>query len=174
MLKQIFSLFVLIALSAAVVFCMPIAQQTLRLLVEGHDWVSGMLTMVFNGDYAGNMARELVALLVIPLVAGLIPAIIYFLMRKNWLPYFMEIVWIVWLLQAGGLIMVYSEPSMTTKPVVTIKKPIVIKPAPKPVATPAQPAPEPAVTSEAISPTPAPAPEPAPAQETPPAPEPAK
>src|SRR3990167_1333731 len=113
MLKQLISFFVIIALSAAVVFFMPEAQKVIQLLVSAHNWVSDILTSVFNSDQPGSLARELVALLTIPFVAGLIPAIIFFLLRKYWLPCFMEIVWVIWLLQAGALLMVYENSATT-------------------------------------------------------------
>lgn len=111
MLKQIISFLIIIALSAAVAFLMPEAQKLIQLLVSSHDWVSGVLTNVFNGGHAGNIAREGVALLIIPLLAGLIPAMIFFLVRKHWLPCFMEIVWVIWLLQAGALLINYVYPA---------------------------------------------------------------
>src|SRR3990167_4525725 len=119
MLKQILSLFVIIAISALVVFFMPQAQQVLHLLVDAHDWIADVLTAVFNGGHACNIARELVALLCIPLLAGLIPAILFFVIRKRWLPCFMEIVWVIWLLQAGALIMIYAGPATAAPTIAT-------------------------------------------------------
>jgi len=147
MLKQIISFLIIIALSAAVAFLMPEAQKLIQLLVSAHDWVSGILTNVFNGGRAGNIAREGVALLIIPLLAGLIPAIIFFLVRKHWLPCFMEIVWIVWLLQAGALLINYVYPSDAAQPDTTISQPAddstpapAAPPAPAASDTPAAPA----------------------------------
>lgn len=105
MLKQ--SL-ILITLSAAIVLSMSYAQQGLQLLISGHDWISQLLTEVFSAGHAGSLARSLIALLSIPLLAGLIPTFIYWVVRRHWFPYFMEIVWVVWLLQAGALIMMYK------------------------------------------------------------------
>jgi hypothetical protein len=105
MLKQ--SL-ILVALSAAIILSMSYAQHGLQLLVSGHDWISQLLTEVFSAGHAGSLARSLIALLSIPLFAGLIPTFIYWIVRRHWFPYFMEIVWVVWLLQAGALIMMYK------------------------------------------------------------------
>ncbi len=145
MLKQIISFLVIIALSAAVAFFMPQAQKIIQLLVSAHDSVSGILTSVFNGGPAGNIAREGVALLIIPLLAGLIPAMIFFLVRKHWLPWFMEIVWIVWLLQAGALLVNYVYPADGGQTDTTINQPAddsapAPAPAPAPAAAPAAPA----------------------------------
>ncbi len=104
MYKQILSLLLVVALSAAVVVFMPQAKHALEWLVSAHSYVSELLTAVFNGGNAGNIARGLAALLAIPFLAGFIPSLLYFLFRKSWCPYFMEIVWIVWLLQTGALV----------------------------------------------------------------------
>ncbi len=106
MYKQILSLFAIIGLSALIVFFMPQAKHVLEFLVAAHSHVTTMLGDVFSGGHAGNIARSLVALLAIPLIAGLLPSLIYFLIRKHWFPYFMEIVWVIWLIQAGALIIV--------------------------------------------------------------------
>lgn len=153
MLKKIISLLVLLALTALVVLFTPQAQQALRYLVDAHDWVAEILTEVFNGGTTGNNIRGMVALLMIPMLAGLIPALIYFLVRKRWLPCFLEIVWFVWLLQAGALIMIYS--GGTPASVATPSKPAVEEPAPAPAAA-TPPAPQP--SEPATEPGPAPIP----------------
>lgn len=105
MIKHVLAL---ITVSILIVLFMPYAQQGVQGLVYAHDWVSDILTEVFSGGQAGNIVRSLIGLLALPLFAGLIPAGIYWLIRKSWLPCFMEIVWVVWLVQAGALIIIYS------------------------------------------------------------------
>ncbi|HTM63175.1 MAG TPA: hypothetical protein VL360_01585 [Gammaproteobacteria bacterium] len=138
MLKQIISFFLIIAVSAAVVFFMPEAQKVIQALVSAHDWVSGILTNVFNDSHTGNIARELTALIVIPLLAGLIPAIIFFLLRKYWLPSFMEIIWVVWLLQTGAMLMVYVYPAQAENTKPAAEPTPAFQTAPKQSETPAQ------------------------------------
>ncbi|VVC74750.1 hypothetical protein AQUSIP_00220 [Aquicella siphonis] len=105
MIKQLIAL---VALSTAIVLSMSYAQQGVQWLVAAHDWVSQLLTEVFSGGHAGNLARGLLALLSIPVLVGLVPAVVYWLVKRHWFPYFMEIVWIVWLIQAGALIVMYK------------------------------------------------------------------
>jgi hypothetical protein len=105
MLKQ---LIVLILLSIGIVFAMSYAQIGVQWLLNAHDWISEVLTDVFSGGQAGNVARSFIALLSVPILAGLIPSLIYWAARRQWFPYFMEIVWVVWLVQAGALIVAYK------------------------------------------------------------------
>lgn len=105
MIKQTIAL---IVFSIAIVLFMSYAHQAITLLLTGHEWVSNMLLNIFSEGQAGNIARGLIALLSIPILVGLIPALIYWIIRRHWFPYFMEIVWIVWLIQAGALIITYK------------------------------------------------------------------
>lgn len=100
MLKQIV---VLVGLSIAVTFSMSYAQYAIQFLLIAHDWVSQLLTEVFSGGQAGNLVRGLIALLTIPILIACVPTAAYWAMRRSWFPYFIEIVWIVWLIQAGAL-----------------------------------------------------------------------
>lgn len=101
MIKHIIAI---LLVSALVVVFMPQAGIVVQALLTAHEWISNLLTDVFSGGQAGNIARGLIALLSVPLLAGLIPALIYWIVRKHWLPCFMEIVWVVWLVQAGALV----------------------------------------------------------------------
>lgn len=101
MIKQAIAL---IVLSAAIVLSMSYAQQGVQWLINAHEWVSQLLTDVFSPGQAGSLARGLIALLSIPVLAGLTPAIFYWIIKRSWFPYFMETVWVIWLVQAGALI----------------------------------------------------------------------
>lgn len=107
MFKQII---LILILSIGMVLGMSYAQQGVQLLIDGHDWISQVLTDIFSGGQGGNIARELIALLSIPVLVGLVPAVIFWLLKRRWMPFFMEIVWILWLLQAGALAVMYKVP----------------------------------------------------------------
>jgi hypothetical protein len=105
MLKQII---IIIVLSLLVVVSMPYAQKGLEYLVSAHNWVDQILIQVFSGGQVGNILRALIALLAIPLLVSLIPAIIYWLVKRKWFPYFMETLWIVWVLQTTAVVVLYK------------------------------------------------------------------
>jgi fatty acid desaturase len=87
---------------------MSYAQYGLQHLVLAHDWINDQLTQVFTGGQAGNIIRQLIALLAIPVIVGLIPTTIFWMVKRTWMPCFMQIVWVVWLLQAGALVILYK------------------------------------------------------------------
>jgi hypothetical protein len=105
MLKHIIAI---ILLSVLVVIAMPYAQSGLNALLAAHDWIADTLKQVFSGGEAGNITRQLIALLSVPLLVGLIPAILYWFARRKWFPYFMELVWVTWLIQTSALIVLYK------------------------------------------------------------------
>lgn len=98
----------IIALSIAIILTMSQAQTALHALIAGHDWVSETLKAVFSGGTAGNLSRELLASLAIPFLVGLIPAGIYWLVKRSWFPFFMTFVWITWLIQTAALVIQYK------------------------------------------------------------------
>ncbi len=99
---------VIVSLSIVVILGMAYAQTGLEYVISAHDWLSNLLKDVFSTGHIGNLIRELLALLVIPLAIGLLPVIAYWLAKRSWFPYFMEVVWVVWLLQAAALIVLYK------------------------------------------------------------------
>lgn len=116
-------LLALIILSLLFIIGMRYAHQGGEWLVHVHDWITTQLRDLFTVGRTGNISRELIAVLAIPLLAGLIPAIIFFIMQRRWSPVFMAIVWIVWALQIGVLAMTAAaanmdmlSPNATTEP----------------------------------------------------------
>ena len=105
MLKHIIALLVF---SILVLMAMPQAQMGLHILLAAHDWIAEMLKQVFSGGVPGNLIRELLALLAMPLLVGLIPALLYWLAKRQWFPYFIDFVWVTWLIQTAALVAHYG------------------------------------------------------------------
>jgi hypothetical protein len=102
MIKHILAI---ILLSVGVIMAMTYAQHGLQFLLTAHDWIANILTEVFSGGSAGNITRELIALLAVPLIIGIILAIFYWILKRSWFPYFMHYVWAIWLVQTAAWIM---------------------------------------------------------------------
>ncbi len=105
MLKQSLAI---ILLSIVVILTMSHVQQLLQMILSAHNWVAHLLTEVFSGGNTGNLIRNLIALLAIPVFLGTIPAFIYWLAKRSWFPYFMEMVWVIWLIQTAALVILYK------------------------------------------------------------------
>lgn len=105
MLKHVVTI---VILSIVVIVAMPYVQQGLQFILSCHEWLSDLLKDVFSGGQAGNIIRQLIALLAIPVIIALIPAIIFWLAKRSWFPYFMELVWVIWLVQTSALVVLYK------------------------------------------------------------------
>lgn len=105
MLKQ---LIIVILLSLGIVYFMPFAQQGLTYLVQGHDWINEILKQIFSEVKAGNIAREVIALLIIPFAIALIPTLLYWMAKRQAFPYFMAIVWVIWFIQTTAVVVLYK------------------------------------------------------------------
>lgn len=107
-INMIKHLLALIALSIAIILSMAYAQTGLHWLLSGYNWISALLQDVFSAGTAGNLSRDLLALLFVPMVIGLVPAIIFWFVKRRWFPYFMQLVWITWLIQTSALVIMYK------------------------------------------------------------------
>ncbi|MDX1901608.1 MAG: hypothetical protein SFW66_06345 [Gammaproteobacteria bacterium] len=105
MLKQIL---IILVLSIVIIFFMPYAQMGLNYLVDAHTWVADHLKDIFAGGEAGNIIRQLIALFVVPVLVALVPVVLYWLAKRHWFPWTMEIIWIVWLLQVAAVVLLYA------------------------------------------------------------------
>ena|SRR3990167_2894582 len=105
MIKHIIALIVLTLLA---ILGMSYIQHALEMLISAHSWISETLMQVFSGGDAGSLAKNFIALLCMPVIIGLVPSLIYWLIKRSWFPYFIEIVWVVWLIQIGALAIMYK------------------------------------------------------------------
>lgn len=105
MLKQVIAI---IVLSILVIMGTVYAQQLLQGILQAHEWIAQSLTQIFSGGEAGNLTRQLIALLSLPVLVGLVPAGAYWVLRRSAFPYFMEFVWAVWLVQTAAIVVMYK------------------------------------------------------------------
>lgn len=102
------NLLAIILLSVAVIFTMTYAQTALHALLSAYDWISNELKDVFTQGKAGDLARQLLALLFVPFIVGFVPALIFWFARRKWFPYFMHLVWATWLIQTSAIVILYK------------------------------------------------------------------
>lgn len=106
MIKQIAAL---VIGSLAVTVTMVYDQQAIQYLITAHGWVAQLLEDVFSGGHVGVISRELIALLAVPVCIGVASAALYYVVKRQWFPYFMEVVWIIWLIQVSAIVTTYAN-----------------------------------------------------------------
>ncbi len=105
MLKQ---LIILVLLSIIIILTMPYVQHGLHFLLASYHWISNLLAPIFSGGEAGNIIKKLIALLAVPIIVSFIVAFLYWIVKRSWFPYFIDIVWVLWLIQTTALVVQYS------------------------------------------------------------------
>jgi hypothetical protein len=97
MLKQ--SLLYLI-LSAVVIFFSLYAKLLFMYMDLLYMTINQALKPVFGSGVAGELMRDMISLMLIPLVIAAIPALLYWLIKRKKMPYFTELTWFLWLIFA--------------------------------------------------------------------------
>ncbi len=103
MLKQ--SLFYLAA-SILIVALDEYAHLLMVYIVTFYTFILVQLTPIFSNSMYGVLIRNVVCLVFIPVIIACIPALIYRAIKGQKMPYFIEIVWVLWLIIVLGKVLI--------------------------------------------------------------------
>ena len=95
MLKQSI---IYIALSILIVIFSAYAHLAIVYIDMFYTWVTLELTPIFSSSMYGTLIRNVFSLVVLPVIIVGIPALIYRVIKGQYMPYFIEITWIIWLI----------------------------------------------------------------------------
>lgn len=101
-------LIALIIVSVLVVFFPMYAEQMMSWVLMLHASVVDFLAGIFSDGQVGRIIRDLLGLITFPVVAGLVPAALYWVAKRRMFPYFVMFVWSAWLLQLGALVVLHK------------------------------------------------------------------
>lgn len=94
MAKQVVLIMILSVLT--IVFKMQLGQ-ALDSIVYLHNYLARALHIVFSDDAVGSLIQDMIALLLIPLIVGLVVSGVFWLIKRSHMPNIMSIIWVVWL-----------------------------------------------------------------------------
>ena len=103
MLKQ--SIIYLI-LSILIILFAQYAHLVMVYIVMAYTFVSIKLTPLFSGTTYGIMIRNVLTLVLLPVIIAGIPALIYRAMKGHTMPYFFEATWVLWLIVVLGKVLI--------------------------------------------------------------------
>lgn len=86
----------IIVFSIAVMFFQTEVGHVLRYLLMFHDKIADALASIFSSAPAGRMIQEIIALIIIPVIAGAIAAFVFWLIKRHEMPHIISTVWFVW------------------------------------------------------------------------------
>lgn len=93
-------LFVLVLLSIVLLLFANETSYLLEALEAAHDVVSGQLGKVFSSSYMGTMIKEIISLVIVPFALSAIPAVIYYAIKRQLMPYYYHLLWLLWVILA--------------------------------------------------------------------------
>lgn len=97
MLKKSLIYFVL---SLLVVFFAPYAKILLLYINLLYARLLQLLQPMFGSTVIGEAFRDMIALILTPLLLATIPALFYWLIKRKKIPYLIELIWLFWLVLA--------------------------------------------------------------------------
>lgn len=83
--------------SIVAIFLKPQLAKVLHYLLVAHNKVSGWLALIFTHGSAGQIIQDVLALMIIPIVAGLAATLVFWLFKRVAMPHTLTTVWAVWL-----------------------------------------------------------------------------
>ena len=80
----------------------------LRFLLDLHDHVADGLGLIFSNATAGRLIQETIALIILPVGAGALAALLFWLAKRHEMPHIIGIVWVVWVVL---VVVIASQPA---------------------------------------------------------------
>lgn len=94
MLKQVIVILLLTVLS--IMFKSQLSH-ALDAIVGFHNYLASTLHVIFSDDEVGRLIQDMIALLVIPLLCGLLVTLGFWFVKRAAMPHMMAVIWMVWL-----------------------------------------------------------------------------
>ncbi len=63
-----------------------------------YTYINVKLSHLFNPSFTGTMIRNVLILVLLPVAIAGVPALIYRLIKGKMMPYFIETIWLLWLI----------------------------------------------------------------------------
>lgn len=101
-------LIALIIISILVVFFPHYAETVMGWIIQSHRMIVEFLTSIFSDGQIGRIIQGFLGTIIMPIIIGIVIALLYWLIRRRFFPYFVFVVWTIWLLQLGALIVLHK------------------------------------------------------------------
>jgi hypothetical protein len=63
-----------------------------------HSWLGEKMLLLFSTSTTGELVSHVLALVLIPILIALIPAFLYWVIRRHEMPYLAIVTWILWII----------------------------------------------------------------------------
>jgi hypothetical protein len=103
----------IILLSVGTIIFKTELSHVLDSVVYVHNQIAQALHLIFSDDNVGRLLQDIFALLLIPLVCGIVLGTVFWLIKRSQMPNMMAVVWVVWLVLL--VTMIAQDGMVTTK-----------------------------------------------------------
>ena len=86
----------LLIASLVVVFFKHELAYVMDWMLSIHDHVISLLGHIFSHGKSGMVVLSVLTLLLIPILVGVVVGGVYWMVRRNRMPYLVELVWVIW------------------------------------------------------------------------------
>ncbi len=98
--------FLILTVASIVVIALgSIANEIINLLLQAHFVLGYLLGKVFSSGPAGKIIIDVLGLMIIPLVIGAVPALIYYAIKRQKMPHLMHAIWGGWFVVATAVVL---------------------------------------------------------------------
>ncbi len=95
---------VLVGLSVAAIFFQSQLLVVLHLITKIHDQVASGLGVIFSVNAVGEIVQSVLALLLIPVVIGVLVSIAHFFMKQEHFPHTFTVIWVSWAVLVAAIL----------------------------------------------------------------------
>ena len=88
---------ILIVLSVVVIILKNSLAQVLHGLVWLHQQIGNWLSVIFSQGYTGQIIKDVLALILLPLLFGLVVALVLWSFKRSAASQAMLVIWVVWI-----------------------------------------------------------------------------
>ena len=115
---------VLVGLSVAAIFFQNQLLGILHFIMKIHDQIADGLGMIFSVSAVGEMVQSVLALLLIPVVLGVLVATAHFLIKQVHFPHTLHVIWVCWAVLLAAIL---TQEGHVSNHVIHMSKPVVEK-----------------------------------------------
>lgn len=95
---------ILVGLSVVAIFFQSQLLDVLHFLTKIHEQVGNGLELIFSKNTVGEVVQSVFALLLIPVVIGVIVSIAHFFMKQEHFPHTFTVIWVSWAILLAAIL----------------------------------------------------------------------
>lgn len=114
----------LVLLSVAAIFFQNQLLGILNFIMRMHDKIADGLGLIFSVSTVGEMVQSVLALLLIPVVVGVLVATAHFLIKQAHFPHTLHVIWVSWAVLLAAIL---TDEGHVSNHAIHVSAPVIVK-----------------------------------------------